>query len=69
MSELILSRYSSINGVLYQLSYQAHLDLVTLWLRNIPLYGEENKRMFQSVSEDSSEQSIAHHRSRQLFRN
>ena len=33
-------------AVLYQLSYQANWELATLWVRNIPVDGEEYKRIY-----------------------
>ena len=34
-------------AVLYQLSYQANWELATLWVRNIPVEGEEHKRLYE----------------------
>ena len=33
---------SDTGAVLYQLSYQANWQLVTLWIRNIPVDGEDS---------------------------
>ena len=33
--------------VLYQGSYQANWELVTLWVRNIPVHGEETKWIYE----------------------
>ena len=53
-----LKKNSGLNGtrthdlcdtgaVLYQLSYQANWELVTLWVRNIPIDGEECKWIYE----------------------
>jgi len=34
-------------AVFYQLSYQANWELVTLWVRNIPVDGEEYKWIYE----------------------
>ena len=34
--------------MLYQLSYQANLELATLWVRNIPVEGDEYKWIYES---------------------
>ena len=48
-------------AVLYQLSYQANLELVTLWVRNIPVDGDECKWRYERsyIWKSCSEKKVA----------
>ena len=43
-----------IDAVLYQLSYQAILELVTLWVLNITVKGEECKWIYETTCKETT---------------